>query len=163
MNNFYGGMYNPQMNIDRINRQIEDLNNLKNQMQNPPQMMSTQTPAINQTFQLSNPQSSINDFDGKYAKDIEEVKNTLTLKNTFFVDKDINTLWFKDVSGKIRTFTLTEVVELDEKDKEILALKQEIENMKGMILNAKSVNVNADESTERSKSSNVSSNKSSSK
>lgn len=162
MNNFYGGMYNPQMNIDRINRQIEDLNNLKNQMQNPPQMMNTQTPAINQTFQLSNPQNS-NDFDGKYAKDIEEVKNTLALKNTFFVNKDINTLWIKDVSGKIRTFTLTEVIELDEKDKEILALKKEIENMKGMILNAKSVDSNADESITRSKSSNVSSNKSSTK
>lgn len=163
MNNFYGGMYNPQMNIDRINRQIEDLNNLKNQMQSPPQMMNTQTPAINQTFQLSNPQNNANDFDGKYAKDIEEVKNTLALKNTFFINNNIDTLWLKDVSGKIRTFTLTEVVELDEKDKEILALKKEIEDMKGMILNAKSDNVNVNESIERVKSSNVSSNKSSSK
>lgn len=163
MNNFYGGMYNPQMNIDRINRQIEDLNNLKNQMQNPPQMMNAQTPAINQTFQLSNPQNNANDFDGKYAKDIEEVKNTLALKNTFFINNNIDTLWLKDVSGKIRTFTLTEVVELDEKDKEILALKKEIEDMKGMILNAKSDNVNVNESIERVKSSNVSNNKSSSK
>lgn len=163
MNNFYGGMYNPQMNIDRINRQIEDLNNLKNQMQSPPQMMNAQTPAINQTFQLSNPQNNANDFDGKYAKDIEEVKNTLALKNTFFINNNIDTLWLKDVSGKIRTFTLTEVVELDEKDKEILALKKEIEDMKGMILNAKSDNVNVNESIERVKSSNVSSNKSSSK
>ena len=163
MNNFYGGMYNPQMNIDRINRQIEDLNNLKNQMQSPPQMMNAQTPAINQTFQLSNPQNNANDFDGKYAKDIEEVKNTLALKNTFFINNNVDTLWLKDVSGKIRTFTLTEVVELDEKDKEILALKKEIEDMKGMILNAKSDNVNVNEPIERVKPSNVSSNKSSSK
>lgn len=162
MNNFYGGLYNPQMNIDRINRQIEELNNLKNQMQNPPQMMNTQTPAINQTFQLANTNTA-NDFDGRYAKDIEEVKNTLALKNTFFINKATDTLWLKDVSGKIRTFTLTEVVELDEKDKEILALKKEIENMKGMMLNAKSDNINVNEPVAREKSPNVSSNKSSSK
>ena len=37
--NYYNGMYNMQQpNIDRINRQIEDLQNLKNQMQNPPQI-----------------------------------------------------------------------------------------------------------------------------
>ena len=38
----YNNYYNPynvqQPNIDRINRQIEDLQNLKNQMQNPPQI-----------------------------------------------------------------------------------------------------------------------------
>lgn len=161
--NYYNGMYGMQQpNIDRINRQIEDLNNLKNQMQNPMQMMNTQTPAINQTFQLANTNNA-NDFDGRYAKDIEEVKNTLALKNTFFINKDTDTLWLKDVSGKIRTFTLTEVVELDEKDKEILALKKEIENMKGMMLNAKSDNVNVNEPITRTKSSNVPDDKSSTK
>lgn len=133
---FYNGMYNMQQpNIDRINRQIEDLQNLKNQMQNPMQMMNTQTPAINQTFQLSNPQNSTADFDGKYVSNIDEVKNTLALKNTLFVNKEMNTLWLKDVSGNIKTYTLAEVIELDPKDKEILELKKEIENMKGMIAN----------------------------
>lgn len=161
---FYNSMYNMQQpNIDRINRQIEDLQNLKNQMQNPMQMMNTQTPAINQTFQLSNPQNSTTDFDGKYVSNVDEVKNTLTLKNTLFVNKEMSILWLKDVSGNIKSYTLTEIIELDEKDKEILELKKQIQEMKGMMLNAKSDDVNLNEPIAREKSSNVSSNKPSTK
>lgn len=161
---YFNGMYNMQQpNIDRINRQIEDLQNLKNQMQNPMQMMNTQTPAINQTFQLSNPQNNTTDFDGKYVSNIDEVKNTLTLKNTLFVNKEMNTLWLKDVSGNIKSYTLTEIIELDEKDKEIIELKKQIQEMKGMMLNAKSDTINANESITREKSTNVSNNKSSTK
>lgn len=137
---------------DRIDAQMR-------QLQQPPVQ---QTPAINQTFQLSNP-STINDFDGKYAKDIEEVRNTLTLKNTFFTDKDMKTLWFKNTSGDIKTYTLTEVIELDPKDKEIAELKQQIEEMKGMILNAGNVNENVNGAITSKKSTDVPNDKSSKK
>lgn len=51
---YYNGMYNMQQpNIDRINRQIEDLQNLKNQMQNPPQIPV-------QNFINSQPQTQVN-------------------------------------------------------------------------------------------------------
>ena len=163
--NYFNGMYGMQMqpNLDRINRQIEDLQNLKTQMQNPPQMMNNQTPAINQTFQLSNPQNTSNDFDGIYVNNIDEVKNTLALRNTLFVNKEMSTLWFKDASGNIKTYTLTEIIELDEKDKQIIELQKQIEELKGVVLNAKSDNVNVNESITRKKPSNVSSNKSSTK
>ena len=118
---------------------LQDLQNMRDridaQMRQFQQPAMQQTPAINQTFQLSNPPNADNDFDGKYATNLDEVKNTLALKNTFFVNKEMNTLWFKDVSGNIKTYTLSEVIELDAKDQEILELKKEIENMKGMIAN----------------------------
>lgn len=136
---------------------LQDLQNMRDridaQMRQFQQPAMQQTPAINQTFQLSNPPNADNDFDGKYATNLDEVKNTLALKNTFFVNKEMNTLWLKDVSGNIKTYTLSEVIELDAKDQEILELKKEIENMKGMILNAKSDNVNVNEPTTRTKSS----------
>ncbi len=136
---------------------LQDLQNMRDridaQMRQFQQPAMQQPPAINQTFQLSNPPNADNDFDGKYATNLDEVKNTLALKNTFFVNKEMNTLWFKDVSGNIKTYTLSEVIELDAKDQEILELKKEIENMKGMILNAKSDNVNINESTTKQKSS----------
>ena len=117
---------------------LQDLQNMRDridaqmrQLQQP--TMQPQTPAINQTFQLSNAGSTANDFDGKYVNNLDEVKNTLALKNTLFVNKEMNTLWFKDVSGNIKTYTLAEVIELDPKDKEILELKKEIENMKNMM------------------------------
>lgn len=140
---YYNNIYGFQPNIDRINRQIEDLQNLKMQMQSPQPMMNPQTPAINQTFQLSNPQS-LNDFDGKYVTGIDEVKNTLAIKNTLFVNKEMNLLWLKDVSGNIKSYTLTEIIELDEKDKKIQELEKQLNEMKGMMENVKS-NVRNDE------------------
>lgn len=156
MNYYNSGMYMPS--VDRINKQIEDLQNLKSQMQNPMQMPNSATPAINQTFQLANT-NNMNDFDGKYANNIDEVKNTLALKNMLFVNKEMNILWLKDVTGNIKSYTLTEIVELDEKDKKIMELEKQIESMKGMILNAKSDNINVDEPIAKSKSTNVSNDK----
>lgn len=135
---------------DRIDRQM---------MQMQPQAQNQQTPAISQTFQLSNPQNNLNDFDSKYVSSVDEVKNTLTIKNTLFVNKEMSTLWLKDATGKIKSYTLTEIVELDEKDKMILNLQKQIEELKGVVLNAKSTDVNADESTTKQKSSDVSNDK----
>lgn len=150
-NQFY--MQDLQSIRDRIDAQMR-------QLQQP--TMQQQTPAINQTFQLSNP-SSGNDFDGKYAKDIEEVRNTLTLKNTFFVDKDMKILWFKNVSGDIKSYNLSEIIELDPKDKEIIELKKQVEDLKGMMLNARNVNENVDGTTTIKKSTDVPNDKSSKK
>lgn len=140
MNNypFYNNMYMPEM-----------------QMRQPQQSQST--PHIQQTFQLSNPQNNVVDFDGKYAKDIEEVKNNLIFKNTIYIDKEMSTMWVKNINGNIKAYTLTEIVELDEKDKMILNLQKQIEELKGVILNAK----RDDENVTETKSTNVPNNKSS--
>jgi len=146
---------------------INDLQQMRDRIDRQMQQYSIpqQPTAINQTFQIS-PQSSLNELEGKYAKDIEEVKNTLSLKDTLFVDKENTTLWLKQANGSIRTFTLTEVIELDEKDKQILELKKQIEEMKGMMINARTSsddNVNVNESNSKKKSSSSTGNKTSSK
>lgn len=135
-NNFsnVGYMQELQSMRDRIDKQIT-------QMQQQP-VQQPQTPAINQTFQLSNPTNN-NDYDAKSVTSIDEVKSTLTIRNTLFVDKDMSKLWLKDASGNIKTYSLTEIVEIDEKDKQILDLQKQIDMLKGEILNGKS-NVNAD-------------------
>lgn len=146
---------------------LQDLQNIRDridmqmrQIQQPVQ--NQQQPQIQQTFQLSNPQT-LNDFDGKYTQNIDDVKNTLTLKNTLFVNKEMNTLWLKDTTGNIKTYTLTEVVELDEKDKQILNLQKQIEELKGVVLNAQSNDANINEPITKQKPSNVSNDKSSKK
>lgn len=142
---------------DRIDMQMRQMQ----QTQTPNQ--GQQTPSINQTFQLSNPQQNANDFDGKYTNNIDEVKNTLTLKNTLFVNKEMNTLWLKDTAGNIKTYSLTEVIELDEKDKMIIDLQKQIEDLKGVVLNAKSDVKYDDANVAKQKSTNVSNDKSSKK
>lgn len=156
-------MYNPN------NMYMQDLSNLRDRIDNQMRQMQQfqqpqmQQPSINQTFQLA-PNQNINDLDGKYASNIDEVKNTLALKNTLFVDKDMKNLWFKGSDGNIRTFTLQEVVELDEKDKTIINLQKQIEELKGVVLNAKQHdNGNVIQPVENAKSSNVSTNKQSKK
>lgn len=112
---------------DRIDNQLRQFQQTQAQQQVPQ--------PITQNFQLA-PNPTNNELESKYVNSIDDVKNTFVMKTGVFVNKDFSTLWVKDVSGKIRTFETLEVVEMDDKDKEILNLKKQIEEMKGMILSA---------------------------
>ena len=118
---------------ERIDNQIRQIQ--QNQMQQQPQIPQP----ITQNFQLA-PNPTNNDLESKYANNIDEVKNTFVIKTGLFIDKDFTTLWVKDVTGKRKTFTLQEVIEIDEKDKEIIELRKQIEEMKGVIANEYSNN-----------------------
>lgn len=128
--NYYGNpnAYNIQemQNLrERIDKQIA-------QMQNP-QPFVPQPPQIQQTFQLNNPQQNSSDFDAKYTENVEEVKNTLTLRNTLFLTKDMTTMWLKDAGGNVKAYSLSEVIEKDEKDAKIDELTKQIEDMRILI------------------------------
>ena len=131
-NQFYiQDLQNMKDKIDRQMQQIQQYN--QNQMQQP------QVPQVTQNFQLA-PNPTNNELESKYANNIDEVKNTFVMKTGVFINKDFTTLWIKDVTGNIRTFRTEEVIDLDPKDKEILMLKKQIEEMKGMISNESNVN-----------------------
>jgi len=121
-------MYNNQFQFqelqnmrDRIDSQLRSLQ--QNQVQPQP---------ITQNFQLA-PNPTNNELESKYANNINEVRNTFVTKTGIFVNKDFSVMWVKDINGNVRTFNTVEVVEMDEKDKEIFNLKKQIEEMKGMI------------------------------
>ena len=150
-NQFY--MQDLQNMKDKIDRQMQQIQQSQNQMQQPVQQ------PITQNFQLA-PNPTNNELESKYANSIDEVKNTFVIKTGIFATKDFSTIWIKDVTGNIRTFKTEELIELDPKDKEILALKKEIENMKGMIKDAsKYDNTNIDESIENETTKRVSTSK----
>lgn len=148
--------YNNQMYMNDLQQMRDRIDNQMRQMQQN-SMQPQQPTAINQTFQLA-PNNNVNELESKFVKDIDEVKNTLVMKTGIFTNKDYSTIWIKDVTGNIRTFNTQEVIELDEKDKQIIALQKQIEELKGSVLNAKSDNVNVNESVTSKKSSRVSSN-----
>lgn len=137
---------------DKIDRQLQQMQQL-NQQQQP-------IPQVTQNFQIA-PTPVSNELESKYAESIDEVKNTFVMKTGLFINKDNTTLWIKNTNGDIKTFKLEEIVELDDRDKEIEMLKKQIEEMKGMIENEQSVNSNVDEQTTTKKSNNVQRNKSS--
>ena len=133
---------------------MNDLQNMRDRIDNQMRQLSQYQPTpITQNFQIT---PSTSDLEGKYAENIDEVKNTFVTKTGVFINKDTSTLWIKDVSGNIRTFKTEEVVELDEKDKQINQLKEELERMKGELENAKSTISNTNESITSKKSTKLS-------
>lgn len=141
-------MQNLQDMRDRIDNQIKSYQ--QTQMQQPP----VQQP-ITQNFQIT-PQTNNSEIQAKYVTNINDVKNTFVMTTGIFVNKEMNTLWLKNINGDIRTFNLQEIIEQDEKDLEIQNLRNELERMKGMIFNAnESVNADANVEVANEKSSRV--------
>ncbi len=130
--------YNNQYYLQSLEDMKNKIDNQIRQYQQNQMQMQQPVPQVTQNFQLA-PTQNNNELEAKYANSIDDVKNTFVIKTGLFTNKDFNTLWIKDVNGNIRTFKTEEIIELDSKDKEILALKKEIEEMKGMIINERNV------------------------
>ena len=126
--------YNPYQDLknmrDGIDKTLQQHQQMQNQFQN--QMMPQQPTNLTQNFQLA-PNQSNSDLIAKVVSGIDEVKNTFVAQNGIFVDKEMNTLWTKNISGDIKTYTLNEVIEIDPKDAEITNLKNELASMRQLL------------------------------
>ena len=147
--------YNPQASIDRINNQIAELERLKQQIPTQPIQQPTN---LTQNFQLAPNNSVI-----RYANSIEDVQKDIVIGDTPFFSQDLSILWIKNTKGDIKSYELNEIIEKDEKDIQIEYLQSQVNELKGMIENAKSTNEYVGESVEDEESSNVSVSKPSSK
>ena len=150
-NNPYMMNYNPnigQQNLkERIDNQIAQLQQMKEQVKN-----NSQQPAINQTFQLA----PTNSHTMRYANTIDDVQRESVYFDTPFFSKDMSVVWVKGAKGDIKTYELNEIIKKDEKVIQIELLQAQINEMKGMIDNARSNDEHADESVESKESTNVS-------
>ena len=134
-NNPYLSAYNPQANLDRINAQINDLEKIRNQLQQP-----VQTPTnLTQNFQLAPTNRDVI----RYATSMEEVQRDAVIGETPYFSKDMSIVWIKNTKGEIKTYELKEIIPKDEKDLKIDFLMAQIEELKkGMKKNESNVNVN---------------------
>ena len=117
-------LQNMREKIDRQMQQMQQLN--QNQMQQQP------VPNVTQNFQLA-PNPNSNELESKYVNNIDEVKGIFVMKTGVFLNKELNTLWIKNINGDIRTFELNEIIPQDPKDIEINNLKKELQRMREMI------------------------------
>lgn len=151
-NNPYMMNYNPNISQiglnERIDSEIAKLQQMKEQMKNN----NNQQPAINQTFQLA----PTNSHTMRYANTIEDVERESVYFDTPFFSKDMSVVWVKNAKGDIKTYELTEIVQKDNKDIQIEILQAQINEMKGMIENAKSNDEHVNESVESKESTDVS-------
>lgn len=134
MPNYYNNNFNQQSMNDRIDNQIAQLQQMKEQMKN------NQQPAINQTFQLA----PSNHSGMKYVNTMDEVSKEQVFADTPFFSKDMSVLWVKDNKGNIKSYELKEIVPLDEKDMKINFLMAQIEELKKE-MKANESNANVDE------------------
>lgn len=130
-------VYNPQVNIDRINAQISELEKLKSQL---PQQAPTN---LTQNFQLAPSRDVI-----RYVTSIEEVQREMVLGETPYFSKDMSVVWIKNGKNEIRTYELNEIIPKDEKDIKIELLQAQLEELKkGIEENARTSYANVDEPT----------------
>lgn len=141
--NPYINTYNqqPMNNIQQVNNYDEYLKYLekekerieKSKEQYINRFQQQQQPTLNQTIQVTpTPSQSIA---LKHVKGVEDVNSELVMFETPFVLDDYSTLYIKNAKGEIRTFEMTEILPIDEKDKIIEQLRLENEELKGMIKN----------------------------
>lgn len=109
-----------QSSMDRIDGQIRDLENMRNQLQRT----VGQQPSINQTFQLSPNGSGV-----RLVSGIEDVNKELVFADSVFISRDFSSMWIKNTKGEVRHFEIKETVEKDERDILIDELKARIDKL----------------------------------
>lgn len=140
-NNPYVSPYNPQPTLDRINAQINELEKMKTQMQQPVQAPPTN---LTQNFQLAPTNREVI----KYANSMEEVQRDIVIGDTPYFSKDMSVVWVKNTKGEIKTYELNEIIPKDNKDLQIEYLQAQIEELKKEMKNYEPANV-VDESTSK--------------
>lgn len=129
--------YNQQSMNERIDNQIAQLQQMKEQMKHNTQ------PAIptnlTQNFQLAPQQSGM-----RFANSLDDVNKEMVYVDTPFFSKDMSVVWIKNNKNEIKTYELNEIVPKDAKDMQIEYLQAQIEELKGMMKNDANVsNANA--------------------
>ena len=129
-NPYITNTYNPQMTKDRIDNQIAQLQQMKEQL--PNQFMPQQPTNLTQNFQLApNTQNNM-----KFVETINDVNREIVYTDTPFFSKDMSVLWIKNTKGEIKAYTLAEIIQKDEKDLKIDMLMAQIEELKkGSVIN----------------------------
>lgn len=93
----YGSPYiNPQVNIDRINQQIQDLERLKGNIQSIPQQ-----PIQN----IINTSSGV-EFEARFLNDNENPEEILIQRKTAFISLKKGKLTIKELNGDLSTYDL---------------------------------------------------------
>lgn len=136
-NPYMPNAYSPQATLDKINEQINNLEKMRNQIQQPIQQPTNLT----QNFQIAPTNREVI----RYATSIEEVQRDMVVGDTPYFSKDMSVVWIKNTKGDIKTYELNEIVPKDEKDMQIALLQSQIEELRKEVRNNEQLNTNVDE------------------
>ena len=119
-NPYMPSAYNSQQNLDRINSQINELEKIRNQLQQPVQPTN-----LTQNFQIAPTNRDVI----KYANSIDEVQRDMVIGDTPYFSKDMSIVWIKNTKGEIKSYELSEIVPKDEKDLQIELLQTQVNQL----------------------------------
>lgn len=126
--------FNQQSMNERIDNQIAQLQQMKEQMKNQQPVPTNLT----QNFQIAPTHSG----GMRYANSLDDVNREMVYADTPFFSKDMSVVWIKNNKNEIKTYELHEIVPKDEKDIKIDFLMAQIEELKkGMKNNESNSNV----------------------
>lgn len=127
--------FNQQSMNERIDNQIAQLQQMKEQMKNQQPVPTNLT----QNFQIAPTHAS----GMRYANSLDDVNREMVYVDTPFFSKDMSVVWIKNNKNEIKTYELHEIVPKDEKDIKIDFLMAQIEELKkGMKRDESNGNVN---------------------
>ena len=143
----YQQNFNSQSMNERIDNQIAQLQQMKEQMKNQ------QPTNLTQNFQLA----PTHQAGMRYANTIDDVGKEVVYTDMPFFSKDMSVVWIKNNKGDIKTYELKEIVPMDERDLLIQNLQMQVNELRKEVKdNAKSININDDESIKNETTSDVS-------
>lgn len=121
--------FNQQSMNERIDNQIAQLQQMKDQMKNNQQQPIPTN--LTQNFQLA----PTHQGGMRYANSLDDVNREMVYIDTPFFSKDMSIVWIKNNKNEVKTYELKEILPLDEKDMQIQYLQSQIEELKGMMKN----------------------------
>lgn len=139
-NPYMPNAYNPQPSIDRINAQMNELEKMKQQLQQQPTQPQMPT-NLTQNFQIAPTNREVI----RYAGSIDEVQRDMVIGDTPYFSKDMSVVWVKNTKNEIKTYELKEIIPKDEKDLQIEFLMAQIEELKKGMMNNEQYVTNDDE------------------
>ena len=121
--------FNQQSMNERIDNQIAQLQQMKDQMKNNQQQPIPTN--LTQNFQLApTHQGGI-----RYANSLDDVNREMVYIDTPFFSKDMSVVWVKNNKDEVKSYELKEILPMDSKDMQIQYLQSQIEELKGMMKN----------------------------
>ena len=153
----YQQNFNQQSINDRIDNQIAQLQQMKEQMKHNQQPVPAN---LTQNFQIT----PVNKDVLKYADSMEEVQKEAVITDTPYFSKNMSVMWLKNSRGEIKTYELKEIIPKDERDLLIESLQMQVAELRKEIKdNAKPINNDDDESIKNETTTNVSTSRTSTK
>ena len=118
--------YNPSFNIERLNKQKEEIDNLIKSYQN-----LNQQPPVNNFINTQANTTQKDMIEWRILNENEEVDNLYVANKTLFINDNLMVL--KGVDGSLQKWKVEKIYPIDKKDEKISVLEEKIKELEARL------------------------------